>query len=294
MKTAELINITRYCTDDGPGIRTTVFLKGCPLSCAWCHNPESQKRGREIMYTADKCISCGRCAAVCPKGCHSFADGGHIFSRELCVDCGACVAGCPTAALEYSGSTMSLDEVFEQVIRDRIFYKASGGGVTVSGGEPLMQAQFTAALLHLCRQADIHTAVETSGFGSQEALRAVAAECDLILFDLKETDEGKHLDYTGVPLDPILANLRQLDFLGVKTVLRLPIIPGWNDRTEHLLRAKELASSLQHCSGVQVMPYHQLGAYKYAQLGREYRCANVAEPDKATVAAWQSLACIDK
>ncbi len=290
MKTSEIINITRYCTDDGPGIRTTVFLKGCPLSCAWCHNPESQKPGQEVLYTADKCVACGRCGAVCPQNCHGVIDGRHTFSRDLCLSCGKCAAVCPTQALNMSGCSKGVEEVFEEVARDRVFYDASGGGVTVSGGEPLLQAEFTAALLNLCRQAGIHTAVETSGFGSASALQAVAEQSDLVLFDLKETDGQRHLSYTGVPLDPILANLRLLDSMGVKTVLRLPIIPGWNDWQEHLLRAKEIAASLRNCGGVQIMPYHQLGAYKYAQLGREYRCANVEEPSKESVAAWRKMA----
>lgn len=289
MKTAELINITRYCTDDGPGIRTTVFLKGCPLSCAWCHNPESQNTCREILYSAQKCVSCGRCAAVCPRGCHSVAGGKHTFSRRLCIACGKCAADCPAQALELSGYARSAEEVFEEVIRDRAFYTSSGGGVTVSGGEPLLQAEFTAALLNMCRRAGIHTAVETSGFGTAAALQAVAEQSDLILFDLKETDEERHLQFTGVPLKPILDNLRSLDSMGVETVLRLPIIPGWNDRQEHLLRAKEIAASLEHGTGVQVMPYHQLGAYKYAQLGRKYQCENVNEPTKETVAQWRRL-----
>ena len=175
------------------------------------------------------------------------------------------------------------------MLRDQVFYAASGGGVTVSGGEPLLQPEFTAEVLRMCKEAGVHTAMETSGFGAREALRMVADYCDLVLFDLKETDPDRHLAYTGASLQPILENLRELDTMGVPIILRLPVIPGWNDREEHLLEAKKIAQSLSHCIGVEVMPYHTLGAYKYGQLGREYRCAAVEEPSGETVARWREL-----
>lgn len=288
METAQIIQISRFCTDDGPGIRTTVFLKGCPLSCAWCHNPESQQPREELLYKQEVCLHCGRCAAVCPKGCHVLQDGKHSIHRKLCTGCGLCVKACPAKTLEIMGRTVTVQEVFDTVARDAVFY-GSNGGVTVSGGEPLARPDFTAALLRRCKEAGIRTAIETSGFGPKAAVETVVPLCDLVLFDLKETDPEKHKVFTGVPLAPILENLRRVDDMGIPTLLRLPVIPGWNDREEHLLQAKAVAAALRHCTGLEVMPYHSLGAYKYAQLGREYRCAQVAEPSKETAARWRQL-----
>lgn len=289
METAQIIQISRFCTDDGPGIRTTVFLKGCPLSCAWCHNPESQQFREELLYKQEVCLHCGRCAAVCPNGCHALQDGVHTVHRRICTGCGLCVKACPAKALEIMGRTVTVQEVFDTVARDAVFY-GSNGGVTVSGGEPLARPDFTAALLRRCKEAGIRTAIETSGFASKAAVETVVPLCDLVLFDLKETDPEKHKVFTGVPLAPILENLHRVDDMGIPTLLRLPVIPGWNDREEHLLQAKTVAASLRHCTGLEVMPYHSLGAYKYAQLGREYRCAQVAEPSKETAAHWRQLA----
>ena len=179
MISGEIFSIQRFCTDDGPGIRTTVFVKGCPLRCIWCHNPESQAKRNEITYNAEKCVGCGRCAEACPQKCHSFGEK-HAFDKSKCIGCGECAKVCPTKALELFGKSITVDEAFEEVARDKVFYETSGGGVTVSGGEPLFQPEFTAELLKRCKENGIHTAIETSGFADEKALLRVIMYCDLI------------------------------------------------------------------------------------------------------------------
>lgn len=290
MEYANIINIARFCTDDGPGIRTTVFLKGCPLHCAWCHNPESQHSNPDILWDSKICSNCGACIRVCTTGAHSMDKGKHHFNPKKCVHCGNCANVCPTNALELSGRYISTAEVFEEISKDAIFYQTSGGGATISGGEPFVHPEFTAELLRLCKEAGIHTTIETSGYTTKSILNKVHPYCNLILFDIKETDSARHIAFTGVPLEPILSNLRYLDNLGINTLLRCPIIPGWNDREEHLLAIKNIRASLQNCLGIQIMPYHNLGAYKYQKMQIPYLCADVCEPTADTVAYWRSIA----
>ncbi len=288
MISGKILNIQRFCTDDGPGIRTTVFLKGCPLKCIWCHNPESQSKVSEILYDAKKCIGCGMCRTVCPQNCHSL-NTKHLFERSMCIGCGACAEICPAKALELYGKMISVDDVFNVVKRDEFFYRASGGGITVSGGEPLFQPEFTSEILKKCQENEIHTAIETGGFSSETDLRSVIKYCDLVLFDIKETDPELHKRYTGVPLEPILKNLSIINEKGIPFIIRAPIIPTLNDRESHFRFLRSVRNSMESCQGIQIMPYHKIGSYKYGLLDRDYVCNDIPEPTKEKAEAWRKM-----
>lgn len=254
---------------DGPGIRTTVFFKGCPLKCKWCHNPESQTVITELGYDATACISCLRCASVCQQGCHTAKDGEHSFDRTSCTACGKCASiGC--LALNVYGKEVTVDEVLTEVLKDVDYYQESGGGLTLSGGEPFYQAEFCLELLQKAKQNGLHTAVETCGFVSQKVLEKSLDLVDLYLFDFKETNSSLHEEFTGKTNSLIIENLKYLDANGKKIVLRCPIIPNFNAREEHFKGIGELANSLKNATEIVVEPYHDFGVSKYARLGREY------------------------
>ena len=280
--------IERCSLHDGPGIRTTVFLKGCPLRCLWCHNPESMRFEPEIRFTAVKCTGCGKCAAACEAGCHRTDSGKHRFDRADCVRCGRCTEACPSGALEFAGREMTVDEVISTVLRDRAFFENSGGGMTLSGGEPLAQPDFARALLAAARAEGLHTCLDTSGGVAYEHLAAVAELVDLFLYDIKETDPARHAEFTGRDNRLILENLRRLDAGGAVTSLRCPIVPGYNDREDHLAALGELAESLEHVLEVQVMPFHPYGSHKSSQIGAQYALSDISAPDRETVDRWRS------
>lgn len=271
-----IFDIQRFCTHDGPGIRTVVFLKGCPLDCAWCHNPESKHRRRELFHTPRLCIGCGKCVALCPEGAHRMTEERHVFDRAMCRECMTCAEGCYARALEVAGREMTAEDVIAEVEKDRVFYEESGGGMTLSGGEPLYQFEFTRAILQ--GAGGLHTCVETCGFGPSRHFLEIVPLVDLLLWDVKDTDEARHEANTGVPLAPILDNLRAVDEAGGVTILRCLLIDGVNLDERHLDRVAGIHRSLRNCRGIELLRYHALGESKHARLGIERTSDSLREP----------------
>ncbi len=267
--TGRIFDLQRFSIQDGPGIRTTVFLKGCPLRCRWCHNPESQRRQIEISLAADRCGDCGKCVGVCPASCHTLSAAGHGFDRSECRNCGACAAACLRGALSVIGRDVSVDDVLQEVLTDRVFYETSGGGMTVSGGEPMMQIPFTLALCRAAKNAGLHVALDTCGEAAWEDYEQILPWVDLFLYDIKAMDPVKHRELTGVDNGRILENLRRLDAAGSRISIRCPLIPGCNDDPVHWQMVADLVSGLKQVREVTLLPYHAMGAGKSRRLGRE-------------------------
>lgn len=281
-----IYNIQKFCINDGPGIRTTVFLKGCMLNCLWCHNPESKSPKKQLMLHSGRCIGCGKCIAACPENLHSFSESGeHCIERGRCTACGKCAEVC-TGALELVGREADTEEILKEVMRDALFYKNSGGGITLSGGEPLMQPEFTLALLKAAKEKGLHTCIETCGFAKWEQIETLIPYVDIFLWDYKECDPARHKAYTGVSADVILENLHRLNEAGASVILRCPIIPGYNDREEHFAAIAQLAEELSSVICVDIEPYHPLGKPKSESLGETYALDALTFPTDETVEYW--------
>lgn len=268
-----VFDIQRFSLHDGPGIRTIVFLKGCPLSCVWCSNPESQGSSPVVMYKQDECLHCGRCAAACKrKAIH--LDRKTLIDRSICTSCGECVNACPSGALVMKGRRMTVQQVVKELKKDATTYRRSGGGITLSGGEPLVQHEFAAQLLHACKAQGWHTAIETTGFGSEEAVDRVIPFVDTVLLDIKHMDLEKHKRFTGAANDVILRNAQRISRIS-ETVVRVPVIPGFNYSQEELEAIAKFAKTLRGVRTIHLLPYHTFGENKYALLGREYGLSDI-------------------
>jgi pyruvate formate lyase activating enzyme len=267
--TGLIFSIQRFAVHDGPGIRVGVFFKGCPLRCWWCHSPESQSTKPELMLKADRCLACGACYDACPNEAVFTTPTGYDTNRDRCAGCGTCADACPTGARAIAGREFTVPELMREIDKDRVFIDRSHGGVTFSGGEPLMQWVFLGEAIDACRAAGLHTAVETSGFGTRHAL-AIAARADLVFFDLKLFNEDRHRWYTGVSNRIILDNFAALAANHADVRVRVPVVPGVNDDDENLSDIATFAAT-HGVKTIERLPYHTAGAAKYARLGRRYR-----------------------
>ncbi|MFC1924380.1 glycyl-radical enzyme activating protein [Chloroflexota bacterium] len=272
-----VFNIQRYSTDDGPGIRSTVFLKGCPLRCLWCSNPESQKSYPEVGHRDALCQQCSTCVKTCSVAAISLnPDGkGVTIDRSLCNNCGECVGVCPQGALTMHGRDISVGEVLEEVKRDEMFYRNTGGGVTASGGEPLFQADFVAALFERCHQVGIPTALDTSGHASRSALKQVLAQTDLVLYDLKCMDNDDSLVAVGQPNKLMLQNAEYVLKSDVPVIIRIALIPGITEKTENLQKIAEFVRRVNPSTPVNVLPYHRLGMSKFRMMDMNYELGDL-------------------
>jgi pyruvate formate lyase activating enzyme len=283
MQTGQIFDIKKYAIHDGPGIRTTVFFKGCPLSCWWCHNPESLSKDTHRLYRPERCIGCRECLAACSNGAIQDFEDQLQWNAADCRDCRSCADVCPAEAVEFIGKSMTVDDVLTEISKDTLFYDQSRGGVTISGGEPLMQPGFLMQLLDACGKCGFHRTVDTAGHVDTNLLMDAAARTDLFLYDLKHMDSEKHLRYTGVSNDKILNNLKQLSRRGASIIIRLPVIPGINADAENIDRTGALAASLTGVIGINLLPYHCAAEAKYRNLGLENKASDAQRPSEEVI-----------
>ncbi len=303
--TGYVCNIQRFSVHDGPGIRTTVFLKGCTLHCFWCHNPESIRPRPEVQFFANRCIGCGACVAVCPEGAQGFdAQGRRVFDHEKCVACGQCVDVCYAEALVLSAKAMTAAAVVDEILRDRAFYASSGGGMTLSGGEPALQVEFSREILEHCKAAGIHTAIETAANVPWESLATLLPLTDLVMMDIKHMNPVKHREAVGAPNTLLLENARRLAASDKPLLFRIPVIPTVNDTPEEVAAIAAFVRELRELRAAQhdgaagepasitleLLPFHRMAADKYASLGWVYHAADLTPPPKERLASLTAAA----
>jgi pyruvate formate lyase activating enzyme len=290
-----VVDVHRFSLHDGPGIRTTIFLKGCPLNCKWCHNPEAVSYKPQISFNTEKCKDCFECVKVCPTGAHQIKNNRHILNFELCELHGECVKVCPNEALTIIGTSKSVSDIMNLVMRDIEYYKNSTGGITISGGEPMTQFEFTKSILRSAKDNSIHTCIETCGHAPTDRYLEILDLVDIFLFDYKETNPAKHKDFTGASNDLILKNLTVLYEAGANIILRCPLIPGVNDSIEHLMGIASLYKSLPNLSGIEIMSYHNIGVDKAKKIGSESEFIQVETTESDKKNEWlvelKSLGC---
>ena len=284
-------NIQRFSIHDGPGIRTTVFFKGCNLRCLWCHNPETFETGSVMQYFKGKCTLCGRCVAVCPSGALSIENGTLVIDKSLCTLCGACVESCPNDAREINGESMSAEEIIDIAVKDKAYYIKSGGGITLSGGEPLLQPDGAAELLALAKNSGISTAIETALNVKKEALDKVLMLTDYFMCDIKAADDKLHKELTGVGNKRILENIRYLSGTGKALLLRMPVVPGMNDSEENIVQTANFINSLPNKHRLELLKFHSLARDKYSSLSMEYKAVDVTPPDNVSMEKYRKLFC---
>ena len=279
-------DIQRFALNDGPGIRTTVFLKGCYLKCEWCHNPESQSFKPQLSFNPEKCLNCFECVKVCPNNTHKIIDNKHYVDWYLCDLAGKCVEVCPSGALKIIGANTEVDLIISEVLKDKKYYNKTGGGITISGGEPMAQFEFTKELLIEAKRNGLHTVLDTCGYGEQGHYKEIIDYVDLFLFDYKFTDERLHKDYTGVSNREILANLDSLYNSGASIILRCPLIPGINDNENHLNGIKNIIRKYPQLKSVEIMPYHNMGRDKANRVGMEYKLSHIKNAEDSDKQRW--------
>jgi pyruvate formate lyase activating enzyme len=279
-----VFDIRRFSIHDGPGIRTTVFLKGCPLECAWCHNPESQAADPELIMRPNRCLRCGACVEACPEDAIRLGADGPITDLARCERCGLCTDACFSGARELAGRELTAAQVMAEIERDRPFYDESGGGATFSGGEPLLQPEFLLELLQTCRAGGIATALDTCGYAPYAVLDRIRPYVDLFLYDIKTLDDRKHRALTGVSNELIVRNLQALGKRGARIIVRVPVIPGINDGARELRAVGALVATLPSVVRVELLPYHRIGVEKYGRIAREYSLPELRPPSQEQMA----------